>query len=199
LLRLKVISFKMKEKRLNDKPGFTLAELLVVLGVLGVIATFTLPKVMVSSTNASSKAKAKEALEIMTHAINTYKQEIGEPVIGVTTLDAVVPYLKVVKRITSGQMDDHVGVNATWDCADPAVRCFLMHNGGVLFYASFWYSFGGYLLFFVDPDGQKKANFLQDDPSKSVCFIIDPTGRLFSRGVDSLDPGYYDPSWFSWN
>jgi prepilin-type N-terminal cleavage/methylation domain-containing protein len=40
--------------------GFTLAELLIALALLGIIASFTIPKVLESSTNAKYKAMAKE-------------------------------------------------------------------------------------------------------------------------------------------
>jgi prepilin-type N-terminal cleavage/methylation domain-containing protein len=49
--------------------GFTLAELLVVLGVLGVIATFTIPKILASVELPHKKAVFKETLAMMDHII----------------------------------------------------------------------------------------------------------------------------------
>ncbi len=44
-----------------EKPfkGFTLAELLMALAILGVIATFTIPKILGAQQSSSSNAKAK--------------------------------------------------------------------------------------------------------------------------------------------
>ncbi|MCE3236435.1 MAG: hypothetical protein K0Q50_2626 [Vampirovibrio sp.] len=46
----------------NPKAGFTLAELLVSLAILGVIATFTIPKVLYTSQNAQKQAVLKETI-----------------------------------------------------------------------------------------------------------------------------------------
>lgn len=46
-------------------PGFTLAELLIALGISGVIATFAIPKILAAQTNGKYKAVAKEAAGTM--------------------------------------------------------------------------------------------------------------------------------------
>ena len=44
------------------KHGFTLSELLIALGILGVIATFTIPKILNSQANSQKTAVFKEAI-----------------------------------------------------------------------------------------------------------------------------------------
>ena len=43
------------------KKGFTLAELLISLGILGLIATFTIPKIVGAAGDSKYNAAAKEA------------------------------------------------------------------------------------------------------------------------------------------
>ena len=58
-----------------SKSGFTLSELLIALAILGLIATFTIPKVLNSTDTASKQAVFKETLgmlsEIQYEAVQT--------------------------------------------------------------------------------------------------------------------------------
>jgi prepilin-type N-terminal cleavage/methylation domain-containing protein len=49
----------------HKKQGFTLSELLVVLGIMGLIATFTIPKVLYSFEERQNIAKFKETIGII--------------------------------------------------------------------------------------------------------------------------------------
>ena len=50
----------------TGKPfGFTLAELLIALLILGVVATFTIPKVLQSQANSQKKAVFRETLAVV--------------------------------------------------------------------------------------------------------------------------------------
>jgi prepilin-type N-terminal cleavage/methylation domain-containing protein len=56
--------------------GFTLAELLIALAILGEIATFTIPKILSSQQNGTNKAKAKEAFSMVSSAYNSISSVI---------------------------------------------------------------------------------------------------------------------------
>ncbi|MBL8031855.1 MAG: prepilin-type N-terminal cleavage/methylation domain-containing protein [Candidatus Doudnabacteria bacterium] len=51
--------------------GFTLAELLIALVILGVIATFTIPKVLYANQNTKYNAIAKEAMGTIRPSLST--------------------------------------------------------------------------------------------------------------------------------
>jgi len=58
---------------MSPNPGFTLAELLISLLIVGEIATFSIPKIINAQQNTVYNAKAKEALSSVAAAYNTYK------------------------------------------------------------------------------------------------------------------------------
>lgn len=63
--------------RKKPQKAFTLAELLIALGILGVIATFTIPKVLQSQTDARFKVSAKEAVGVVSTALNQVQLRDG--------------------------------------------------------------------------------------------------------------------------
>jgi prepilin-type N-terminal cleavage/methylation domain-containing protein len=75
------------------RKGFTLAELLIALALLGIIASFTIPKVLESSTNAKYKAMAKEAAGMISGAYQNLKLANGLSA-NTTTCD-LTQYMKI--------------------------------------------------------------------------------------------------------
>lgn len=132
----------------KSNPGFTLAELLIALAILGVIATFTIPKILSSSQNGQNTAIAKEAASMVSGAYSTYTLNNGAAT-GVTA-GALTQYMNYVAT-------DATAAAYTFGiaCNTANVVCIKLHNGGVLQYSSN-INFGattGALPFSVDPDG----------------------------------------------
>jgi prepilin-type N-terminal cleavage/methylation domain-containing protein len=188
--------------------GFTLAELLIALAILGEIATFTIPKILTSQQSAASRAKAKEAAGMIAETYQLYK--MNNTVTSSTTPLAIVQYMNYVRLETNSQIDFMPG-NSSINC-DSGSPCVVLHNGGLL-YAQNWVSFGGTnatnaVEFVFDPDGVYSGT-TADGPSKSVQFILYYNGALTTRAqvrpntCDSFTCPFpaaptIDPSWFSW-
>jgi type II secretory pathway pseudopilin PulG len=186
--------------------GFTLAELLIAVLILGEIATFTIPKIINSQQNGANKAKAKEAAAMVSSAYQQYR--FNNTATSGTTFADLTQYMNYVKYDTSSVIDQ-VPTLTTITCSATEF-CLFLHNGGVLSAES--NSFGGTnttnaLRFTFDPDGKYGGS--TSGISKSVQFTLYYNGRITTRGTaeaNSTSSGgtwgavaSYDPSWFSWD
>ena len=183
--------------------GFTLAELLIALLILGVIATFTIPKVLQSQTNNQYKSAAKEVASMVSGSYQAYRQE-NTPT-GSTDCQDMTPYMNYVSVKNSGNVDDVPGWGP-YDCS--SVFCLALHNGGVLVCdnggsISFNNTAATNALFFpFDPDGEVSS-------VEAVNFFLYLGGRIVTEGT--IEPNTcssdtcrnpnpaLDPPWFSWN
>jgi prepilin-type N-terminal cleavage/methylation domain-containing protein len=189
--------------------GFTLAELLISLGILGIIATFTISKILTSSQEGKYDAMAKEAAATIAQAYQEHKR-LGLVSANTSPAD-LFQYINYVRMDTSTQIDSHQGVaDAQCDGTSP---CVLMHNGGILMAKrTTCDDFGGtsslhVVEFLFDPDarysGSTTGNY------KAVQFMLYYNGFLTTRGniKNNTDCGAgawgpfpsYDPPWFSWS
>lgn len=194
---------------MRRKSGFTLAELLIALGILGVIAVFTIPKILVSQARSASNAKVKEAAAMISSAYEIYRRR--NTVTANTEIDDLVPYLNYVKMHTSSEEIDQPyswGIGPH-ECDPGNGRvCLKLHNGAMLLY--YLHNFGGTgstsaVHFLIDPDGEYKGT----EESASMPLFLYYNGRLADQsGILSNTCNNYDcdgpdptsvPSWFRWN
>lgn len=137
---------------MNRQKGFTLAELLIALAILGTIATFTIPKVLQSSNNSQATAIAKDVAGMIAGAYQAYQLENTGG--AATTASNIAAYMNYVKLSTAN--DGLCSSRSLGGTTDP---CIQLHNGGVIHYYTA-NSFGGTtnshtLVFNIDPDGNK--------------------------------------------
>ncbi len=188
--------------------GFTLAELLISLAILGVIATFTIPKILTAQQNSQNVAKAKEAAAMFSAAFQAYQQE--HTLQTSFTAYELTPYLNYVSIDTSNsQIDAHVS-NTSRTCS-AATPCIRFHNGGAM-WINASQTFGVLDAYHCvdlgfDPDGVLNAGF-GDGPGKAIQFQLYANGQITTLG--QVKPGTmdawgtfpqnpsFDPSWFSW-
>ncbi len=199
----------------RTKQGFTLAELLIALAILGVIAAFTIPKLLSFQQSEKNNAIVKEAASTVAGAYQQYVRDNGVTVFG---LQQLMPYINYVKlNPNSSAINDVQGASGTWNCNGNAL-CLKMASGAIIYGATTWDSYsttpGGAMLFFVDPDGtQNDATTDPNAPGHSVRFYLYSTGRLSSFGTlpasgtvsnwngsvqyPNASPSA-DPPWFHW-
>jgi type II secretory pathway pseudopilin PulG len=191
--------------------GFTLAEVLIALLILGEIATFTIPKVINSQQRNSYNAIAKEAAGTISDAFQKYRNSSGASAYATTT--DLTQYFNYIKMDTSSLIDDlTTSSSITCSASDP---CFRLANGAIIHH---WgdrlcVSSNTAIPFEVDPDGNYSGT--TNGAGKSIRFWIYSNGRLTTEGALSTNTQWAgggtttcdhsrsatpanDPTWFSW-
>ena len=204
-MRPKISNIPVKMTR-NYSHAFTLAELLVCLTIIGVIATFTIPKILQSQQNLTYSSAAKEAVGTVSGAYIAYASLNGfDPNMKESTFLSLINY---VSKQTSGLLDNYPGsAPSTIDCS--AVTCLKLHNAGVLVIPNSNTYFGGSdslaaLPFVFDPDGVYGGTAQR----QSVKFFVYYNGRVLTRqqiftGTHDNGSTYNpsansDPIWLTW-
>jgi prepilin-type N-terminal cleavage/methylation domain-containing protein len=159
--------------------GFTLAELLITLAILGIIATFTIPKLLAAQQTSAYNAKAKEAAAMVAAAYTLYG--LSNTVNSSTRMGDLTPYFNYVLLNTTSTIDDK---QTQGSLACSTASCLLLHNGGIIRYSN--NGFAGTtttnaLEFFFDPNGTYGNT--TNGPDKSVQMFLYYNGRLTTRGT----------------
>ena len=176
-------------KRYDTQPAFTLAELLIALAILGVIATFTIPKILDSGGGSQNNAIVKEAASTVSGALQAYKMQ--NTLTASTSFQDLTPYINYV-NIDSTTVIDSYNNTASVPCATAVAICIRLHNGAML-RGPTGDPFGdttstSAIYFWVDPDGQYGGS--TTGPSKAAFFFIYTNLRLTT--YDSLVPATYN-------
>ncbi len=189
--------------------GFTLAELLISLAILGVIATITIPIIIQSQSNGTHTAIGRETLGMISAAYQQYQQ--SNSVSASTTGGDLTPFMNYVSYDLSGtQLDNLYTLSGGANCNTVGNQrgCMVLHNGARL--SVFSMSFGGTannnaIVFHLDPDGIK-TDSTTNGPGKTVEIELFYNGRISSRGqmgvnavssdVTRSAAPVYDPPWF---
>jgi prepilin-type N-terminal cleavage/methylation domain-containing protein len=180
------------------KKGFTLAELLVGLALLGTIGTYTIPKVLITQRYQSANVAA---VEIASSITANYHQKVnleGRLASSITP-NQLASNLNVIRFSSSyedGTLDG--GMGYFWSCQSAVSvgqACVVLHNGGCL--QILQYGEVGYagFIFLFDPDN--------NGPMERVVFYLSANGRLSSGSTKGFLLGWgssweSDPSWFHW-
>ncbi|MEB3288127.1 MAG: type II secretion system protein, partial [Vampirovibrionales bacterium] len=178
---------------------FTLAELLIALAILGVIAVFTIPKILIASQNNQYVASAKEAAATIANSFDMYKMQ--NTVNTTTNSNVLTPFMNYVRIQTTGSIDGRPGV-ASSNCGNFS-PCLLMHNGGMLRTSNVSYSTlsdSHAIEALFDPDGRllgtAASKFLNGRVSSRAH--VAPGTTNSSGNTYDPDPSL-DPVWFTWN
>lgn len=172
--------------------GFTMAELLIALAILGMIATFTIPKIVTAQQTQQFNAIVKEGASAVSAALQQHRQA------GLLTtnssMDDLSQYMNYVAVDTSSTMDTYQ-TQTTRSCA--SWSCLRLHNGAIMrFDGTNFGTTSGNIWFEIDPDG-KVTDGTTNGPGKATQFVLYYNGRITTQGVSSGNPAR-DPPWFSW-
>lgn len=191
----------------KSRQGFTLAELLITLAILGIIAAFAIPKILDSTQSNKQNAITKEAAGLISAAYKNYRGTYTP--MPTTNGDSLTQYMNYVNTDTSTVINNSpnnpVVSGATLTCGSNNLRCLRLHNGAILAYHT-TDTFNGTALtnaipFYLDPDGGNNGNdsvelFLYTNSrlsSGGTC----QTNTTWSAGSQNPDTSY-DPNWLSW-
>ncbi len=196
----------LEKKARKALRAFTLAELLISLAILGVIATFSIPKILVAQQNERYNAAAKELVSMVSAA---YQQAQLDGIVSSNTqMRDLLPYLNYVQIDTSATINDRNG-QGTQNCSNVMWTCIKLHNGGIA-----WTAANAPPVSF---NGTSALNFIwvnfDPDPStdiagSGVSFGLYYNGQITtydnlkpsstnSLGTQGAEPNT-TPSWFHW-
>lgn len=191
-------------------PGFTLAELLIALLIIGEIATFTIPKIIYAQQNGKFNAVTLEAAGMISAAFQQYQGTGGDT----SSMNAtqLTQYFNYIAIDTSSLIDD-VGTGSSISCGS-STPCFKLASGAVLHHwgDNFCNAKPTGIPYDLDPDGVYSGT--TNGPGKSVRFFLYNNGRLSTEGAIDTNTQWgtggsgcahtrsaipaNDPSWFSW-
>lgn len=148
--------------------GFTLAELLISLAVLGVIATFAIPKVLDSQQDQKREAVMKETYAAMAE-IYYLGGLTGEKIVGVDLSSYTLSKLNIIRScpnnsLTEGCWTHAADLNGSGGaCADKRINAgFTLANGATVAGFSDAFDDGAFWIQ-IDWNGPEGPNILADD------------------------------------
>ena len=169
----------------GSKAGFTLAEVLITLGIIGIVAAMTIPNLIQKNYEHQTVAKLKETHSILSQAIRMASEEYGEPsgwdIFGASEENAIKfmnnikPFIKITtdcgtydeegKCMTKGPIYQ-MNQKTIWSNSYAKARGyykFCLMNGSCLWFRTArqneYVDSKGYIgTFFIDTNGSKQPN-----------------------------------------
>lgn len=175
-----------KRSHRKTKTGFTLAELLIALAILGEIATFTIPKILMAQQSGKYNAIAKETIAMIANA--RQQAQLAGTLSTSTSMGDLTQYMNYVSVDTSTTLDMYPGTGVTTFTCSATFKCLRLHSGAMLIIdTTTMATFADAVL---DPDGR------QSSVQESLVILQYYSGRTTTYG--DVGGSTYTPSWFSY-
>ena len=187
-------------KKIYRLQGFTLAEVLITLGIIGIVAAMTIPSLINNSQDVQFRSAWKKTYSNLSQAHQKLVSDNGGTIKDLTAndansninaLDYFLPYLSYRKRCVLAQVDGcwHANnqfyfLNSTpYSIGGNSTAGAILNDGTLIFYrySPTCATVCGYM--FVDTNGFKSPNKI----GKDIHFIYLLPDRLIPRGVED-DP-----------
>lgn len=170
--------------------GFTLAEVLIALVIIGVIAAITVPTIIASAHKQATITGLKKVYSVLSNAVN--KSVIDNPYVVDWDDDTktfiqkyIAPYVSHTQKLstlyrmgtlsTQGKMNYNIYLDASWNANSSPI--YVLQDGMFITYAN---SNDGTRTIVVDINGQKGPNMMGID---GFAFSIDEeTQQLYPSG-----------------
>lgn len=181
----------------QTKFAFTLAEVLITIAVIGVVASVTLPMLIKKYEQYQTVIKLKVAYRILSQAVEqsiAYNGELDEWDYSLNATEFndkyITPYLKIIKQCRSCNCGksyyDLVEQN---DCI--ASKSYILSNGMILYYIKDSFGFINYV---VDLNGNKGKNTLGRDVFVFYLFNHTSPIQQFESKINMYKSGLYPGS-----
>jgi prepilin-type N-terminal cleavage/methylation domain-containing protein len=183
--------------------GFTLAEVLITLSIIGVVAALTIPSVTHNVTEKQCLVALRKEYNVLTQA-TMLLQNSGvniDPVSGVT---AQAQYATVLKSVKSGVLSDFLSANNYHDYKSTNIRAIgggapalLMPDGSAWGFVTYTSGFcstkhtdsGRCIKVFIDVNGNKSPNMVGKDYFAFVIANENGTWKAYPWGIDNVVDG----------
>ena len=185
---------RAKFRKYNE--GFTLAEVLITLGIIGIVAAMTLPAVIADSRKEATAAKVKKFYNTINNALQFAIAEYGDVELwmGEPKNFTYEENVEFAKRYIM----PYIKYNKYDNCYEKAV-CIYMTSGGM--FAFRYDSMGGDILYFIN--GKNDENASKKDLLRN-CFVFqfnknngtDADGNLIKRDNRKTT---VEPYTYQWN
>ena len=195
----------------GKKIGFTMAEVLITLGIIGIVAAMTLPSLINNKKNKELETAFKKNYSVISQALNMYYAQNGERltpenVKNIRLKTILMDYMKVLHDCGMGSYDSEACIPNYGENHEDNPKIYKTFNGktemnlrmfddgqfvlndGSLILIENYFSKPGTVYISVDVNGHlKNPNRLGHD---LFMFQLDSKGNLIPMGAKGTD--YYD-------
>ena len=194
--------------------AFTLAEVLITLGIIGVVAALTLPSIITQYQKKVTVQSLKVAYSLLYQAVQESVSENGEIPewnysLNSATFDDtyLLPYLKVIKKCNGGECITTDGFHGYYELNGHKYtqidKSYILSNGMILMKDSYGLNMG-FITYMVDINGNKKPNKMGRDIFTFYLFNHSSianndykeqnkkfTSNLYPGGLDNIGIPHY--------